>query len=776
MNRTEMETILRAIDPAADDHADDALRRRVLAGTGEPARPTRRHVAGPAIGLAVFFAVLGLVLVPGLFLNRTDPTPPANAIDGATFLVRYGDRYGGIRGAATDGERVWVMSPFEETLFEIPLDGSEVVEHQIGFYAEGVRLVGGAVWLEGWSPDQIIRFVPGTGLFAKDEITQIPLPGPMQHFGIVVGDELWNAAGDALVRIAADGTVIDIREGAEIGPLATAFGSVWAGGADGSLQKLDSATGEVVDRFEIPGVAVGGLIEGPASLWIMDRVSNSVVSVIPGAGQVVNRVELGDRPRSMTVVGDSLWVSTFESTLYELDAVTGELRRTVAMRGGPGFLFTLGEQLGVSLFRSAQIALIDVNQPLLELPGGTISDQLVELDSGRAVRLRCLGNGSPTVVLEADMGEGIESWATVQAKLGTRYRVCSSERSGLWMADDHPPAGSAEEAAFDLRQALDSAGEPGPFLLVGSGVGSWVSREFSAAYPDQVVGMVLVDPQPDDFLERFTELAPEEVVRVATAGFLEGNENTRLRTTVGKPPGLPVTILVKDGLNGAYEYIGDATIIASLEGAWIEGQVATAQLLGATSVTVKDVEHLLYDAPRAIVDQVSTLIGSAAEGAATGDDDACSATDLDPTVVPQDLPEPVATTRRAIIEAATGCDIARLAQLGGDLRYSFGGDDDPAQFWRDIEAGGPEPLPLETMVQLLALPFGTVQAGDITYYVWPRAFAYDSWDSVPAEDRQALAVLYDDSDQDGFAEFGAYIGYRIGITADGSWAYFVAGD
>lgn len=776
MSRTELETILRAIDPAAGDHADDALRRRVLAGTGEPARPTRRGLAGPAIALAVFVVILGLVLVPGLLLNRPEPTPPATAIDGATFLVRYGEGFGGIRGAATDGERVWVMSPFEETLFEIPLDGGEVVEHEIGFYAEGVRLVGGAVWLEGWSPDQIIRFVPGTGLFAKDEITQIPLPGPMQHFGIVVGDELWNAAGDALVRIAPDGTVIDIREGAEIGPLATAFGSVWAGGADGSLQKLDSATGEMVDRFEIPGVAVGGLIEGPASLWIMDRVSNSVVSVIPGAGQVVNRVELGDRPRSMTVVGDSLWVSTFESTLSEIDAVTGELRRTVAMRGAPGFLFTLGEQLGVSFFRSSQIALIDVNQPLLELPGGTISDQLVELDSGRAVRLRCLGEGSPTVVLEADMGEGIESWATVQAMLGTRSRVCSSERSGLWMADDHPAAGSAEEAAFDLRQALDRAGEPGPFLLVGSGVGSWVSRGFSAGYPDEVVGMVLVDPQPDDFLERFTELAPEEVVRVATAGFLEGNENTRLRTTVGNPNGLPVTILVKDGLNGLFGHIGDATIIASLESAWIEGQVATAQLLGATSITVEDVEHLLYDAPRAIVDQVSTLIGSAATGASTSAEDRCSAAGLDPALVFQDLPEPVATMRKAIVEAAADCDFTRLAELGGDLRYSLGGGNDPAGYWREIEATGLAPLPLESMVELLALPFGTVQAGDITYYVWPRAFAYDSWDSVPAEDRQALTVLYDALAQQGFAEFGGYIGYRIGITADGSWAYFVAGD
>ena len=47
---------------------------------------------------------------------------------------------------------------------------------------------------------------------------------------------------------------------------------------------------------------------------------------------------------------------------------------------------------------------------------------------------------------------------------------------------------------------------------------------------------------------------------------------------------------------------------------------------------------------------------------------------------------------------------------------------------------------------------------------------------MPDEDRQALTGLYDAIDQEGFARFGAYIGYRVGITSDGTWAYFVAGD
>lgn len=610
MNRSELETLIRQVDPAAGHAADPALQTRILALTADAptdSRPVLRR-RGPLVAVAVFAVMVAVVLVPGLLLNRPAPVPLASSIDGATFLVRYGNILGGIRGVATDGGRVWAMSPGEQTLFEIPFDGGDIIEHEIGFYAEGVRLLGGAIWLEGWDPDQIIRYVPGEGLFGQDEITRIPLPGQMRHFGIIVGDELWNSAGDALVRIAGDGNLIDIREGAEIGALATGFGSVWAGGTDGSLQRLDPESGTVFERFDIADVQVGGILEGPVSLWVMDRAANTVVSVLPTTGQVLSRVELGGRPRSMARVGKSIWVSTFESTLVEIDATTGDLLRTVAMRAAPGFLFPVGDQLGVSLFRSAEIALIDVSQPMLEVPPGPINDQLVELGSGHAVRLRCVGAGSPTVVLEANMGEGVESWATVQAMLGAQYRVCASERSGLWMADQYPQAASAEEAATDLRQALEAGGEAGPFLLIGDGVGSWVSQAFAAGYPDEVLGMVLVDPQPDDFLERFTELAPEEMVRSATAGFLEGNENTRLRITVGNPAGVPVTIIARDSAHSPFAWIGDQSTVDSIEAAWSEGLVSMAQLLGAELVTANGIPHIIYDAPQIVVDQLEALI------------------------------------------------------------------------------------------------------------------------------------------------------------------------
>lgn len=61
-------------------------------------------------------------------------------------------------------------------------------------------------------------------------------------------------------------------------------------------------------------------------------------------------------------------------------------------------------------------------------------------------------------------------------------------------------------------------------------------------------------------------------------------------------------------------------------------------------------------------------------------------------------------------------------------------------------------------------------------YEWPSAFGYGSWSEVPGQDKQALEPLYEAEDFAQFRQFGAYTGYRVIVTEDGTWAAFVAAD
>ena len=144
---------------------------------------------------------------------------------------------------------------------------------------------------------------------------------------------------------------------------------------------------------------------------------------------------------------------------------------------------------------------------------------------------------------------------------------------------------------------------------------------------------------------------------------------------------------------------------------------------------------------------------------------------------PEDLPAEVAKVRSELLAAATGCDVERLgskAEADG-TSYTFGGGFDPAAYWGDLETNGETPL--ADLVRLLELEPALYDVGEgSVYYVWPAVYALPDWSDATEEQRQELADLFGADQLAGWDSFGGYIGYRVGITIDGRWAFFVAGD
>ena len=97
--------------------------------------------------------------------------------------------------------------------------------------------------------------------------------------------------------------------------------------------------------------------------------------------------------------------------------------------------------------------------------------------------LRCTGAEAPTLILDSG-GESLGLWSRVQAQLAAGSRVC------VWNA------GAPEPAATDavaLHAALRAAGESGPYLRVAHGRGGDRAVAFAMRYPDEVLGLALVD-------------------------------------------------------------------------------------------------------------------------------------------------------------------------------------------------------------------------------------------------------------------------------------------
>jgi len=105
---------------------------------------------------------------------------------------------------------------------------------------------------------------------------------------------------------------------------------------------------------------------------------------------------------------------------------------------------------------------------------------------------------APTVVLEAGMASMSANWAWVQRELAERFRVVSYDRAGLGWSDTGHGSRDAAASAGELHTALRAAGIGPPYVLAGHSYGGLVVRMFTDRYPDEVVGMVLVDSSHPD--------------------------------------------------------------------------------------------------------------------------------------------------------------------------------------------------------------------------------------------------------------------------------------
>lgn len=149
-------------------------------------------------------------------------------------------------------------------------------------------------------------------------------------------------------------------------------------------------------------------------------------------------------------------------------------------------------------------------------------ERFVDL-GGRRLRMACLGEGEPTVILEAGMGQPLETWRLVQPAVAEWARVVSYDRAGVGQSDPRPTPRSCLDIVSDLQALLEGARIPPPYVLVGHSLGGLVVRAHAQRFPEDVVGMVLVDAPHPAYPARALEVLPPE----ATGECAEVTESRR---------------------------------------------------------------------------------------------------------------------------------------------------------------------------------------------------------------------------------------------------------
>jgi pimeloyl-ACP methyl ester carboxylesterase len=125
------------------------------------------------------------------------------------------------------------------------------------------------------------------------------------------------------------------------------------------------------------------------------------------------------------------------------------------------------------------------------------SGKLIAIN-GCKLHLYSEGSGSPAVILHPGTGEFSFDWDLVQHKIAKKTQVCSYDRAGYAWSDMSPEFERFGPAAENLHELLLKAGVKPPYILVGHAMGALYIRDYQRRYSEQVAGMVLVDPTPEE--------------------------------------------------------------------------------------------------------------------------------------------------------------------------------------------------------------------------------------------------------------------------------------
>jgi len=156
---------------------------------------------------------------------------------------------------------------------------------------------------------------------------------------------------------------------------------------------------------------------------------------------------------------------------------------------------------------------------------------LIAIGAGRKMYLKCSGSGSPTVILESGYRNDADICSAqfepgmkpVFPEVAKFTRVCAYDRPGTFLDADHlgrstpvPMPRTARDLVSDLHALLQTAHVPGPYVFVAHSFGGIFARLYASTYPNEVVGMVLVDALSEKVR---TGLTPEQWKLYVNFGF-----------------------------------------------------------------------------------------------------------------------------------------------------------------------------------------------------------------------------------------------------------------
>jgi pimeloyl-ACP methyl ester carboxylesterase len=118
---------------------------------------------------------------------------------------------------------------------------------------------------------------------------------------------------------------------------------------------------------------------------------------------------------------------------------------------------------------------------------------------GRHLLLHHSGTGVPAVVFAPGAGLTGLGYLNIHDQISQFTTSVLYDRAGTGWSDQVQLPRSASEVTDELRSLLHAAGVPAPYLFVGHSLGAIYARRYAQRFPDEVAGLLYLDPAHEDY-------------------------------------------------------------------------------------------------------------------------------------------------------------------------------------------------------------------------------------------------------------------------------------
>ncbi|PEZ09409.1 alpha/beta hydrolase [Bacillus sp. AFS018417] len=216
-------------------------------------------------------------------------------------------------------------------------------------------------------------------------------------------------------------------------------------------------------------------------------------------------------------------------------------------------------------------------------------------------------NEGPTLVFDSGYGATLESWNPIRDDISKFSKMFIYDRAGIGKSGMDERPRHSQQSVENLRILLHKAGIKPPYVLVGHSLGGLNTRLFASTYPEEVVGVVLLDSTHEDQNRILPALFTKEVQEAYYNQFtLEGSlnevEESLEQVRTSKSFGSIPLIVVTGGLQPFHTVESMA--------AWMKFQRELANLsTNKKHIIVEDAGHAIHiDQPQVVVNVIRDIL------------------------------------------------------------------------------------------------------------------------------------------------------------------------